>query len=292
MAWPWSKWLEIKHEVAAFPGVSVVIVTYFSQLQSRVQTTRENAKVCSVVVNQSRCYPCPMITFSLNISSSAFDLQLIDFAWWQAANLRVQQTYCCLQPVLLFCGKCSLMLCFKQPSLLHDIMTCSTQIHGGEQSEFGCNTVSVVLVKGETLYWTNPEAGEVWIGGIVGLVVSFHQGGDDPGLLLIQTWPHCLPGCLLLFPLYYHVLLPLDFLVCQDDCNIDRKRGYVKYLAIHRWKNSPAHTRNYFPTSYIDFFIKMACSHDGTNVQNLYFGLMFFDMFESIKKGLHYGKYH
>lgn len=248
MAWPWSKWLEIKHEVAAFPGVSVVIVTYFSQLQSRVQTTRENAKVCSVVVNQSRCYPYPMITFCLNISSSAFDLQLINFARWQAANLKEYNTHTavcnlCFLINWLFCGNCSLMLCFKQPSLLHDIMTCSTQIHSGEQSEFGCNTVSVVLVKGETLYWTNPEAGEVRIGGIVGLVVSFHQGGDDSGLLLIQTWPHCLPGCLLLFPFYYHVLLPLDFLVCQDDCNIDRKRGYIKCLAIHRWKNSPAHTQ-------------------------------------------------
>lgn len=70
----------------------------------------------------------------------------------------------------------------------------------------------------ETLYWTNPEAGEVGIGGIKGLVVSLHQTGDDTGLLLVQTWPHRLPCGLLLFPLYYHVLLPLNLLVGQDDC--------------------------------------------------------------------------
>lgn len=113
------------------------------------------------------------------------------------------------------------MPCFREPFLLlHDIMHCSPCVHGGEQREFGCTrNVSEVLVKEETLHWTNPEAGEVRIGGIVGLVVSFHQGGDDPGLLLIQTWPHRLPGCLLLFSLQYHVLLPLNLLVCQDDCN-------------------------------------------------------------------------
>lgn len=65
---------------------------------------------------------------------------------------------------------------------------------------------------------TDPEAVEVGIGGIVGLVVSFHQGGNNFGLLLVQTWPHGLAGRLLLLPLHYHVLLPLDLLVRQDDC--------------------------------------------------------------------------
>lgn len=65
--------------------------------------------------------------------------------------------------------------------------------------------------------WTNPEAREIWIGGIVGLVVSFHQAGDDPGLLIVQPRPHCLPGCLLFFPLQNHILLPLNLLICEDN---------------------------------------------------------------------------
>lgn len=119
-------------------------------------------------------------------------------------------------------------------------MTWSNHIHGGEQSDFGWtnDNVSVVLVKEET--WTNPEAGEIRIGGIIGFVVSFHQGRDDPGLLIIQPWPHCLPGCLFLFPLQYHFLLPLNLLVCQDDCNRGWKRGNIKisYNSTHTFANT------------------------------------------------------
>lgn len=116
---------------------------------------------------------------------------------------------------------------FGEPSLpLDDIMTRCTHIYGGQQSDFGCADdklkLNAVVVEEETLCWTHPEAGEVGIGGIVGLVVSLHQTGDDLGLLLVQTWPHRLSGCLLLFPLHYHVLLPLNLLVGQDDC----KRGW------------------------------------------------------------------
>lgn len=111
----------------------------------------------------------------------------------------------------------------------------------GEQSDFSCTTAGTVLLKEET--GTNPEAGEVRIGGIIGLVVSFHQGGDNPGLLVIQTWPHCLPGCLLLFPLQDHVLLPLNLLVRQDDC---KRKDALKYLTIH-WPKSQADT--FFPNT-------------------------------------------
>lgn len=136
------------------------------------------------------------ISFCLNISSLTLD------TLWQAANMKEHQAHCavCFCINLLLTGKWSIMVCLREASLLsHDIMTSSTHI--GEQNDFGCTNVSVVWVKEETLYWTNPEAGEVRIGGIVGLVVSLHQGWDDPGLLLIQTWPHRLPGCLLFFPL-------------------------------------------------------------------------------------------
>lgn len=74
---------------------------------------------------------------------------------------------------------------------------------------------------------TDPEAVEVGVGGIVGLVVSFHQGGNNFGLLLVQTWPHGLAGRLLLLPLHYHVLLPLDLLICQNDC---RKKAEGKII--------------------------------------------------------------
>lgn len=91
---------------------------------------------------------------------------------------------------------------------------------------------SEVLVKKENIkFWTNPEAGEVRVGSIVGLVVSFHQRGDNSGLLLIQTWLCCLPGCLLLFSLQYHLLFPLNLFVSQDNCKWKQKRSN-KQLAI------------------------------------------------------------
>lgn len=74
-----------------------------------------------------------------------------------------------------------------------------------------------VFVKNNTR--TNPKAREIRIGGIVGLVVSFYQAGDDPSLLLIQSWLHRLAGCLLLLPLHYHFLFPLNLLICQYNCN-------------------------------------------------------------------------
>lgn len=80
---------------------------------------------------------------------------------------------------------------------------------------------------------TDPEAVEVGVGGIVGLVVSFHQGGNNFGLLLVQTWPHGLAGRLLFLPLHYHVLLPLDLLICQDDCRVKRRGGkIIRFLFI------------------------------------------------------------
>lgn len=83
----------------------------------------------------------------------------------------------------------------------------------------------------EERWRTDPEAVEVGVGGIVGLVVSFHQGGNNSGLLLVQTWPHGLAGRLLLLPLHYHVLLPLDLLVRQDDCGEnDRGENYLFFL--------------------------------------------------------------
>lgn len=137
----------------------------------------------------------------------------------------------------------------------------------GEQSDFSCTTAGTASLKDET--GTNPEAGEVRIGGIIGLVVSFHQGGDNPGLLVIQTWPHRLPGCLLLFPLQDHVLLPLNLLVRQDDC---KRKDALKYLTIH-WPKSQ--TQTHF-SKYWDV--------QGKN-ENLHFEIRFtFFLFESIKK--------
>lgn len=80
-------------------------------------------------------------------------------------------------------------------------------------------------------FWTNPEAGEVRIGGIVGLVVSFHQRRDNSGLLLIQTWLCCLPCCLLLFSLQYHLLFPLNLFVSQDNCKEKQKKGQIKSVS-------------------------------------------------------------
>lgn len=78
--------------------------------------------------------------------------------------------------------------------------------------------ISVVQVKEEVLSSTDPEASEVSVGGVVGLVVSFHQAGDDPRLLVIQPWPLRLPGRFLLLPLHDHFPFPLNLLICQYDC--------------------------------------------------------------------------
>lgn len=68
---------------------------------------------------------------------------------------------------------------------------------------------------------TDPEAAEVGVGVVVGLVMRLHQGGDDLALLVAQPWPPRLllrlPLRLLVLPPLDQVLLPLHLLVRQDD---------------------------------------------------------------------------
>lgn len=68
---------------------------------------------------------------------------------------------------------------------------------------------------------TDPEAAEVGVGVVVGLVVRLHQRGDDLALLVGQPGPPRLTLRLtlrlLVLPPLDQVLLPLHFLICQDD---------------------------------------------------------------------------
>lgn len=61
---------------------------------------------------------------------------------------------------------------------------------------------------------TYPEAPEVGIGGVVGLVVGIQQDGDDVLLLLRQLGPQAVLQSLFLLSLHDHLPLTLHLLVC------------------------------------------------------------------------------
>lgn len=68
---------------------------------------------------------------------------------------------------------------------------------------------------------TNPEAAEVRVGVVICFVVRLHQCGDDLALFVGEPGPPRLPLCfalrLLVLPPLNQVLLPLHFLICQND---------------------------------------------------------------------------
>lgn len=68
---------------------------------------------------------------------------------------------------------------------------------------------------------TNSEPAEVRVGVVVCLVVCFHQSGDDLTLFISKPGPPGLPLCftlsLLIFPPLNQVLLPLNFLICENN---------------------------------------------------------------------------
>ena len=68
---------------------------------------------------------------------------------------------------------------------------------------------------------TNPEAAEVRVGIVICFVVRLHQRGDDLALFVSEPGPPRLPLCfalrLLVLPPLNQVLLPLHFLICQND---------------------------------------------------------------------------
>lgn len=72
---------------------------------------------------------------------------------------------------------------------------------------------------------TDPEAVEVGVGVVVGLVVCLHQRGDDLALVLAQPGSLRLPLRLLILPPLDQILLPLHLLICQDDWGRGRRRG-------------------------------------------------------------------
>lgn len=99
--------------------------------------------------------------------------------------------------------------------------------NGGEA---GVTEGRLVLQRGGWCYRvdTDPEAVEVGVGVVVGLVVCLHQRGDDLALLLAQPGslrlPLRLPLRLLILPPLDQIFLPLHLLICQNDWEIDRDR--------------------------------------------------------------------
>lgn len=71
---------------------------------------------------------------------------------------------------------------------------------------------------GASMPRTYPKLGEVGIGGVVGFVMSLKEDVDDFLLLLREFGLQALLEGFLLLALQYHLALPLNLLVCQDDC--------------------------------------------------------------------------
>lgn len=70
---------------------------------------------------------------------------------------------------------------------------------------------------------TYPKLGEVGVRGVVGFVMSLQEDVDDFLLLLREFGLQALLEGFLLLALQYHLALPLNLLVRQDDCR-DRER--------------------------------------------------------------------
>lgn len=96
---------------------------------------------------------------------------------------------------------------------------------------------------------TYPKLGEVSVRGVIGFAMSLKEDVNDFLLLLREFGLQALLECLLLLALQYHLTLPLNLLVRQDDCRDSESirksyRGTGTEATPGRYSQHPHHLAN------------------------------------------------